>query len=664
MQALCRALLLSFALCMLAYVGCFAAEPPASPQPLSDFFDNPGFGAARLSPDARHLAVVVNDSKGRDRLAVIELATLTPKVVAQFRDADVDDFQWVNSRRLVYDSRDKYLGPGERRDAPGLYAVDRDGANYKRLVDTSGSRIGEIKLASHILPWNTFMLGQRGSQDSDAIYVLSPKHERGEVRYSDLLRLDTVTGRATAVKRPGETHHWLLDARGEPRLATSIEGDQQLIHYLDPAGGAWRKLASGHIVEGGPGAFEPVGFAPDGTLYVISRSGDKNVLSTYDLAANRVSREPLLRLQDVDFTGELIVTSDKLLGVRYLNDARATVWFDTSMKAVQEAVDKLLPDTVNLIDVALRAETAFVLVQSYSDRQPKILYLYDTASGKLSQIGRSMPHIDPARMAPQDLVRYQARDGLTIPAWLSVPPGAKGRKLPLVVLVHGGPYRRGDEWGWDADVQFLASRGYAVLAPEFRGSTGFGDAHFRAGWKQWGLKMQDDIADGARWAVAQGIADPKRICIMGASYGGYAALMGPVRDPGLYRCAIDYVGVTDLELLYNGHWSAKSDLTDTVRSYGLPLLIGDPARDADQFAATSPLRQAAKIQVPLLLAYGGVDKRVPVYHGRKFYEAVKQTNKDVEWVVYDDEAHGWSLVSTRLDFWGRVEKFLQRQIGN
>jgi dipeptidyl aminopeptidase/acylaminoacyl peptidase len=222
---------------------------------------------------------------------------------------------------------------------------------------------------------------------------------------------------------------------------------------------------------------------------------------------------------------------------------------------------------------------------------------------------------------------------------------------------------RGAEWSWSADEQFLASRGYAVLAPEFRGSRGFGRAHFRAGWKQWGLAMQDDIADGARWAVAQGIADPKRICIMGASYGGYAALMGLVRDPGLYRCAVNYVGVTDIDLLYTGHWSADSDISETTRRYGMPLLVGDPVKHAAQLQATSPLRQAARITQPLLLAYGGVDRRVPIYHGRKFYEAVRQTNKDVEWVVYPDEAHGWSLVETRLDFWGRVEKFLKRHIG-
>jgi dipeptidyl aminopeptidase/acylaminoacyl peptidase len=177
--------------------------------------------------------------------------------------------------------------------------------------------------------------------------------------------------------------------------------------------------------------------------------------------------------------------------------------------------------------------------------------------------------------------------------------------------------------------------------------------------------MQDDVADATRWAIEQGIADPERICIAGASYGGYAALMGLIRDPGLYQCAIDWAGVTDIGLLYgSGFWSRASDISDAYKRYGMPTLVGDPQKDADQFAATSPLRQAARITQPLLLAYGGADHRVPLEHGRKFYDALRQTNRDVEWVVYEQEGHGWTLRATRLDFWGRVETFLGRHIGN
>ncbi len=333
------------------------------------------------------------------------------------------------------------------------------------------------------------------------------------------------------------------------------------------------------------------------------------------------------------------------------------------MAAAQQSVDALLPATTNILHAGRHAATPWLLVVSWSDRQPPLYALYDRANGKLTQVGKARAGIDPARMAAQDLVRFPARDGLTIPAWLTIPGQARGKRLPLVVLVHGGPYVRGETWGWDAPTQFLASRGYAVLAPEFRGSTGFGRQHFRAGWKQWGLAMQDDLADAARWAVAQGIADPDRICIAGASYGGYAALMGVIKDPALFRCAVNWVGVTDIELLYTGHWSAESDLSDLSRQYGMPLLVGDPVHDRAQLQATSPLAQAARLRQPVLMAYGGADRRVPPYHGRKMLAALTPHNRDVEWVMYDNEGHGWGLVATRLDFWTRVETFLHKHIG-
>jgi dipeptidyl aminopeptidase/acylaminoacyl peptidase len=415
---------------------------------------------------------------------------------------------------------------------------------------------------------------------------------------------------------------------------------------------------------GGEGSFTPLGFSPEGKLYVIGRENrDKSALFAYDLATGKLAERPQVDLEEFDFRGELVTNATTLLGIRYTTEVQGVAWFDPAMKQAQETVDKLLPGRINALSVAVRSETPFVLVESWSDRQPRAFLLFNRETGKISKIGESHPAIVPARMARQNMVRVKARDGRQIPTWLTVPNNSEGKKRPMVVLVHGGPYVRGNEWQWRAESQFLASRGYVVLEPEFRGSTGYGEAHFRAGWKQWGLAMQDDIADAARWAIAEGIADPQRICIAGASYGGYATLMGLIRDPELYQCGIDWVGVTDIDLLYTGYWSRASDLSDAYKRYGMPTLVGDPVKDAEQFAATSPIKQASRITQPLLLAYGGADRRVPIYHGRKFYDAVKTTNKNVDWVVYEHEGHGWTLVETRLDFWGRVEKFLQQHIG-
>ncbi|WP_036172862.1 S9 family peptidase [Massilia sp. 9096] len=658
-------LLLALALSLHAAPACFAAEAPI---PIAAFFENPALSGAKLSPDGKRLAMRVTNSKGRDQLGVVNLADNAMQVVGGFADDDVGRFEWVNDNRLLFDSRDNRIAPGRDHNAPGLFAVNADGSAYRQLATvgfetdqaTSAYTVGREKL-----PWNTFMLDQAGAQDSDWVYVEMVKFSRDGDDVADLIRLNTVTGRTESVDGPGRVREWWLDAKGKPALAITVDGNTEVLHYLDPKTGKWRKLATDNVYLSDAKTVTPLGFAPTGELYVTSYAGrDKSALFAYDLATGTRASKPLVDLEEYDFSGSLIVGAGKLLGVRYTVDAQSAAWFDPAMKKAQETVDKLLPGCVNVLSVGVRSETPFVLVESWSDRQPPVTLLFNRDTGKLARIGASRPALPTARMARQSLVQVKARDGQIIPTWVTIPHGSEGKKLPMVVLVHGGPYVRGSEWGWDSQGQFLASRGYVVLEPEFRGSTGYGAAHFRAGWKQWGLAMQDDVADATRWAIGEGIADPKRICIGGASYGGYATLMGLIRDPDLYKCGIDWVGVTDIELLYNGHWSADSDLSEGWKRYGMPTLVGDPVKDAAQFAQTSPLRQAARITQPLLLAYGGVDQRVPIYHGKKFYDAVRQTNKNVEWIEYEQEGHGWTLVETRLDFWGRVEKFLQKQIGS
>lgn len=643
-----------------------ASQARSAPPPIADFFDNPAISHAALSPDGKTLALRSGGKDVRETLGVLDLATFQLKVLVRLTGDDVDDFRWVNNQRLVFTTTDRTLAPGQKRYGPGLSAINIDGSRMRQLVRREGDGLrqdGDLELT--LLPWNTQLLPQEGAQNSDAVYVTSPRFDiAGTASSTQLLRLNTVTGRTVRAEGPPNTWDWVLDQAGEPRLAVTNEGETTATHYRDPASNSWRKLAAFHRVRGGAGAFSPLTVAADGTVYVLAQNGaDTTGLHTYDLAAGQLSAKPLLLTPGYDFSGELVFNRGKLAGVSVLTDTESTVWFDPDLKALQSSIDALLPATVNLITIPTRAETPWVLVTSFSDLVPKRYALFNKDTKALRRVGDAHPKIEPARMGQQEMLRFKARDGRQIPALLTLPGGVQKIKLPLVVLVHGGPFVRGTRWGWRAQSQFLASRGYAVLEPEFRGSTGFGNAHFVAGWKQWGLAMQDDVADATGWAIAQGIADPARICIAGASYGGYAALMGLIRDPALYRCGINWVGVTDLKLLYQGHWSAPSDQTDEERKYGFPALIGDPVADVEQFKATSPLLLASRIKQPLLLAYGGVDRRVPIYHGQQFYDAVAKTNPDVEWIAYDHEGHGWHLPKTAIDFWGRVEKFLDRNIG-
>lgn len=660
-RSLYRSALLAFTLCigMPAY-----AQAPASPPPIESFFHSSTFGAAVLSPNAQYLAVRSGAPGRRDGLVVIDLATNTPTAVAQYDDADIDDYRWVNDERLVFDVADKKAGVGDRRGAPGLFAVNRDGTRLVQLA--SRSRGGSNSdMSRKMLPWNTFLIGQLGMQDSEFIYVSSPLYDTGgEIRHVDLLRLNTLTGQSQKVPRPKPFKAWLLDHKGEPRLGVTIDEGITSVYHLDPATSEWRQIASFASYGKPADSFVPAGFGPDGTLYVSAHAGkDTSALHTFDFATGKVSAEPVVATGRYDFEGGLVRNRTKLLGVRFITDATANEWFDPGMKALQEKLDKLLPTTVNLVSVPAAADSPWVLVSSYSDVVPVMFTLYNVKTGAVNPVGSSRPAIKPAQMGPQQAVTIKARDGLEMPALLTLPRAGARKNLPMVVLVHGGPWVRGSTWGWNGESQFLASRGYAVLEPSFRGTTGLGQKHLLASWKQWGLAMQDDIADATRWAIAQGVADPKRICIAGASYGGYATLMGLVNDPGLYKCGVNWVGVTDINLMYNDSWSYRSDMTDDWRKHGMPVRIGDKVKDAAQLKATSPIEQAARINQPLLMAYGGHDVRVPLHHGKKFLDAVQRTNKDVEWIEYPEEGHGWQLEKNRIDFWTRVEKFLGRHIG-
>jgi dienelactone hydrolase len=656
--------------CLLALLaigshGAHAQTAPARP-PIEAFFGESSFSGAILSPDSKHLAVITTPKGRRATLFVINLLTNDGKVAAQFNDTDINAVRWVNNERLMFNTADKTQAEGDVEDGPGLFAVNLDGKQLRQLAEFGGARDRGVtaKQDRNLLPYHTFMLPQRGAQNSEYVYVGSPVPGHEGARLVNLLRLNTLTGHTTQVKRPPDVQGWLLDGNGEPRIATGIKKDVLTVYYRETADGDWVPINSTGVYGNKGKTFEPLAFGPDNTLYVKANpnGADKDGVYTYDYRTGKLSDKPFIETDGYDFSGTLITRGNTVLGMNFGTDAYTTMWFDPKMKAVQDKVDGLLKTTVNLINTSVRPETPWVIVTSYSDVQPPIYNLYNTDTGMLRKVGEARPDINPMQMGRQKQVTYKARDGMDIPALLTLPKG-QNKNLPLVLLIHGGPYVRGSMWGWSPETQFLASRGYAVLEPSFRGTTGFGAKHFKAGWKQWGMAMQDDMADGVKWAVDNGIVDAKRVCIAGASYGGYATLMGLIKHPDLYQCGINWVGVTDIELLSKGHWSFKSDMTSGWRDYGMPDMIGDPVKDVDMLRANSPLLHANKITRPLFMAYGGSDRRVPAYHGEKLMTAIKATNPNVEMVVYPEEAHGFRLPKNQYDFYGRMEKFLDKHIG-
>ena len=462
-----------------------------------------------------------------------------------------------------------------------------------------------------------------------------------------------------ATQRPDYVRRWVLDQDGRPRL---VEAEQagRVKGYLRTADGRWQPAYEGDAEDGKQ--VSPGWFGPGGLAFSVHGHRGYSALFRIDAETLRAEAEPLVHAPGYDVSGRLVFdrAAGALLGVHYETDAPATTWFHPTLKAWQADIDAKLPGTANRIECQRCLHASHLIVTALSDQRPPVYLLYRTATSQLQVLAGQRPDLPVAAMGQRDYHRFKARDGLEIPVLVTQPASGDPKRSPTVVLVHGGPFVRGTQWSWEPTAQFLASRGYLVLEPEFRGSRGFGGQLYRAGWKQWGLRMQDDLADTLAWAVRQGWADPTRACIAGASYGGYAALMAAVKQGDLFRCAVNWVGVSDIDLLFSIHWS---DVSDTTKRHGMKRLIGDPVADAAQFAATSPLRRAAEIRMPLLMAYGGRDPRVPIKHGQAMKAALRP-DQALEWVDYPDEGHGWFNLKTNEDFWGRVERFLARHLAS
>ena len=647
-----------------------AITASAAPPALEAFFKAPEWRGAALSPDGKRLAVVMTVPGKRGALAIVDIgAPEKSRLIAGFSDVDVGVIQWVNDHRLVYTSWD---GNASLTESiwPGLWAVDDTGQNNRQLIYNADSPESiRTHIADRTLPWHWKLHNVLRDGSNDVIIEDHQYDANGQPTAIQLARLDTRSGskRAVIENPPAHPFSWWTDPQGKVIAVETRNKGKSTLQL--PDGDGWRTLSQGDAATGEGHEFEALTAYVPGYLFLIASDpedkSDTNVLARLDLTKPGTAPQVLVGMPDFDFIGGPVVDeqTNRLLGIQFESDAQGSYWFDAQFKALQAEIDKLLPNTINRIACTACTSAASVLVVASSDRQPPVYFRFDRAEHKLTALINSRSWIDPAQMGHRELLRFKARDGMNIPVMITHPPGPARANLPAVVLVHGGPFVRGTHWAdWraDAEAQFLASRGYVVIEPEFRGSTGYGHDLYSAGFKQWGLAMQDDVSDAMDFAVAKGWVDAKRVCIGGASYGGYATLMGLAKEPDRYRCGFEWAGVTDIDLMYSINWS---DTSEASKEYGMRKMIGDPEKDAAQLAATSPIKLAARINKPLLLAYGGADVRVPLKHGAAFRSAVEEHNHDVEWVVYQDEGHGWLALETNVDFWTRVEKLLARSIG-
>ncbi|HLX27568.1 MAG TPA: alpha/beta fold hydrolase, partial [Casimicrobiaceae bacterium] len=595
-------------------------------------------------------------------LIVVDLDTKTATKMRSPDDGDVLDATWQNDQRLVVAIGDVQRASGEAPRQWGLIAVNRDGGDSRYIASMmprtgAGSNIVEHGFER---PWSVNLLRViEGTND-----ILVTALERN-VESRDVYRYDTVSGAKTLLSydSPGNVVAWVVDFDNVPRAAVTgdVRHDRSAWYVRKSAKDPWTLVAEGKL---GALASHPLEFDPNGELlYVSARRNGADLASIYEYAVDKadwrksIISHPLRDVEGGNARFRVDYKAREILGLRYSDDKPSVVWFDPTWARVQKSVDAALPDTVNLLQ---RRGDRFLVI-AFSDRDPGEAYLLDAKSMRLEKVLSYEPWIDPKSMAATRWVRYAARDGMSIPALLTVPTTANGKRVPLVVVIHGGPDVQATPWGYSAETQFLVSRGYAVLRPQFRGTQGFGWKLRSAGFRKWGDEMQDDLEDGVKWAVAGGIADPGRVCFYGASYGGYAAAWGAIKNAKLIKCAVDYVGVTSIDYLFD---NAQTDLARLAeRSSLMAREIGDPKTERARFKRVNPLDNADKVGVPILLAYGAADRRVPLVHGSDFHAALDKYGKPHEWVVYNDEGHGFSKDENLFDFYGRVERFLAKHLG-
>lgn len=629
--------MLKISLCIaIASALCIAGSAIAAPKPpvipVENFFRLPEKAGFQLSPDGENYSWLAPwEGRLNVRTAPIsELGKEKGTRITSSTERDITGYGWISNDRLIY-ARDK--GGDENYH---LYSVSKDGGDVRDMTPFDGVKAGIVDLL-----------------EEDPEHILISMNRRDK-RVFDVYRLDVVSGELELIaENPGTILGWGTDNDGHLRIAYEVVGTDTRILYRDTEQDDWRPIFSTDFRD----HVSPCVFTADNKhLYIISDIGrDKGALYEYDPASGKQTL--IYERDDAGISG--IIWSEKrrkLLGATYYTDKSHRHFFDEKAEKFYSELEKRFPGVKSGISCMSRDETKMFIAVG-SDRVPGRLYYHDKkVPGEYRPVADFYSWLKEDELAEMTPISYKSRDGLTIHGYLTLPVGVSAENLPAVVIVHGGPEVR-DRWGYDSEAQLLANRGMAVLQINYRVSTGYGKEFWKAGFRQWGLKQQDDITDGVKWLINQGIADPKRFAIYGGSYGGYATLMGLIKTPDLYACGVDYVGVSNLFTLF-----------ESIPPYWEPLkeqmyvTIGHPEKDRDQFIATSPTLQADKIKAPLFIAQGANDPRVIKAQSDAMVEAMKKRGVDVEYMVRDNEGHGFHNEENRIAFYKAMTEFLTKHL--
>lgn len=622
-----------------------AALAEAAPEiPVEYFAHRPVMADVDLSPDGSHVAFLAPVG-GRLHLVVRKLPMNSgdkPAVIGP-SDAEIIGFDWISNERLLV----RILTTEKMNTSDG-----RKPLRFTRTVSMSRD-LQDMKVLLQRPPDNGYFLQHTPIlQFIDDEYVLAA-YPTEDGPWPGVVKLNVITGGFTRVRRPiRNVTEYIPDPTGEIRIAETYDDRKLESRYLRRvAGGDFELMMKDKVLED-DGGFGILGFDATGqNLFVVSRhEGDRSAIYKYDLAndqmGEKVASDPRF---DVNTA---IIHRGAVVALAWMDDLPRRQWLDPAVQRLQDALDKALPESREIV-IDTAADGNLALVASFALDAPTTYRLFDRRTKEFSLFGDTYPGIAQENVSKRQPVTYKATDGTDIPGYLILPVGVEAKNLPFIIMPHGGPFAR-DTGTFDVMAQFLANRGYGVLQPNFRGSTGYGAAFNKAGEKQWGGLMQDDVTDAAKWAVAQGYADPNRMCILGWSYGGYAALMAAVKTPDLFKCAVATAPVSNLERLYEEVRS--SNFTNWTRG----LYFGD---NPEALKPISPYHQADKIKVPVLLVHGDLDYQASVAHSRDMNRALERAGKQVEYVEIKGMDHSpivTAQMKTVLEAW---ERFLKTHLG-
>ena len=653
------------AMLMTTGVACAQAAPLI---PVETLFKKPEYRSVTFSPDQKFMAALVAVNS-RFNLVVVDLEKRNVNRVTNFDKADVLNYWWATNERLLFNTGDSQQFVRNAGNG-GLYAVDRDGRNSRALVQPfgeSGRGFRDTEFVARIYD-------KAGQSSNEEVFATS--NDRSADSF-DIYRLNINTGRKSLVTfdSPGLVQQWSIDGEGIPRAAVRTDpetGVSQLM-YRSAEGQPYRELRRWN--EEVKDVVIPIGFRRASKLLTVASNIGRDTMAFFDFDPESNTLGALIFGDDKydvystnfnggygGINGSLIYggvgendRSGKVIGVQYMADRLKTVWFDEDVKKTQEMLDAALPKgNYNTWNPA-RTRT---LVSSRSDIDPGQFFIFDQKSKTIEDTGlKSARLIDPKQMRPMQYVSWKAADGMQIDGYLTLPATYKpGSPVPFILHPHGGPWAR-DVWGYNAEVQFLANRGFAVLQPNFRGSVGYGRKFLTASFKQFGDTMIDDQLAGVEWAIKEGYADKNRLAVYGASYGGYSTLMALVKRPDWFKWGVNYVGVSDMDTLHDNDRSIRF-AKGADRSWAVS--IGDPKTEKVAYERWSPARQVDKIMAPVFHAYGGEDLNVDIANGRVIRAAFDKAGKTQEWMFVANEAHGYRLDANVFEYYNRFDAFMKK----